>query len=333
MIEFFTFWAFTSVLSLGMDYITAMEFFKKISDRGYKLNLDRTSNFMNKITNNKTGRKIQNTSNISSLIPLYNVAKTLSNTNVLVSNFDYILELMQTLGVVESMLPDELEKYRKRPTLSNAILISSGNIKEKDEKGLKNIKKEKNPLQKDYTCLTLSKLDVKNNKQDEDIIKLLADIHSLDFISNSVLSFKDSLLMIRNGTFIYKDEFISYVSYLNNYNEVLSIIITPNNYIEISKYSVKKCDNGIEGTIDMEEITYDDALQSLISKTNSETKTYKGITIDDLRKKYVNVKYMPGNMKVKNLKTNKEKIFSSINTVRNIYNNKEENIKKYDKIK
>lgn len=100
MINFMTLWAFSSLLSIGMDEIALKEFVKKIVSAGYKFNFTNLINFVKKFNIcDKSDKGITSDDNInySNLVPLYNVAKSLSNACIITQRFDYLLSVFKTL--------------------------------------------------------------------------------------------------------------------------------------------------------------------------------------------------------------------------------------------
>lgn len=138
MINFMTLWAFSSLLSIGMDEIALKEFVKKIGSAGYKFNFTNLINFVKKFNIcDKSDKGITSDDNInySNLVPLYNVAKSLSNACIITQRFDYLLSVFKTLKIIELMTEEEKIKYKNKPSLNNLLEISlkDASLSAKDE--------------------------------------------------------------------------------------------------------------------------------------------------------------------------------------------------------
>lgn len=73
---------------------------KKIVSAGYKFNFTNLINFVKKFNIcDKSDKRITSDDNInySNLVPLYNVAKSLSNACIITQRFDYLLSVFKTL--------------------------------------------------------------------------------------------------------------------------------------------------------------------------------------------------------------------------------------------
>lgn len=328
MTEFLTLWAFSSILSIGMDGIKIMEFIKKIGDAGYKFNLNRMTNFVNKFNIYDNKDISQNRNAFSNLIPIYNVAKSVYDANILIGNFDYILETAQTLNIVVPMNEEERKRYEKNKSAFSIINISINDeikLKEKMEKNNKIKEDLKENLNGETKIIKISDIPQENFKENP-LINLLSTIQASSLISNLNFKLTDFISIVSNGQFIYKDGFIAYNAFLDKeYNKTITIIISPDNRVEIKKCTLKRNEKNSNFKMSMSEIKYNNESNSLVAKINDiTTKEEKDKDINILRKKYLNIEDMPGKIKENNLFIDGKDLFDNIEKVRNEFKINEE---------
>ena len=114
------------------------------------------------------------------------------------------------------------------------------------------------------------------------------------------------------------------------YNKTITIIISPDNRVEIKKCTLKRNEKNSNFKMSMSEIKYNNKSNSLVAKINDiTTKEEKDKDINILRKKYLNIEDMPGKIKENNLFIDGKDLFDNIEKVRNEFkiNEEEKNIK------
>lgn len=118
MIELLIIWLITIVISYGLKLVNELRLFKNIANFGYKIDMRKLFYLSTKIS------KETIITNLSILMPLYNIVTTLEKT-IQYNNFKYkMLEQSRLIDVIHRMTDEEKEKYLEKPTGLNAAHIA-----------------------------------------------------------------------------------------------------------------------------------------------------------------------------------------------------------------
>ena len=111
-------WIGTIIGSFGAELVNELRMFKDIADVGYKVDLQKMSDFQNKLMPDANKVNL-----LSMLIPVYNIMNVCKN----IINYNNIrpmlLDQLNAMGVLEEMTAFEKEEYSKMPTALNALII------------------------------------------------------------------------------------------------------------------------------------------------------------------------------------------------------------------
>lgn len=226
------------------------------------------------------------------------------------------------------MNEEERKRYEKNKSAFSVINISINDeikLKEKMEKNNKIKEDLKENLNGETKIIKISDIPQENFKENP-LINLLSTIQALSLISNLNFKLTDFISIVSNGQFIYKDGFIAYNAFLDKeYNKTITIIISPDNRVEIKKCTLKRNEKNSNFKMSMSEIKYNNESNSLVAKINDiTTKEEKDKDINILRKKYLNIEDMPGKIKENNLFIDGKDLFDNIEKVRNEFKINEE---------
>lgn len=118
MIELLIILLITIVISYGLKLVNELRLFKNIANFGYKIDMRKLFYLSTKIS------KETIITNLSILMPLYNIVTTLEKT-IQYNNFKYkMLEQSRLIDVIHRMTDEEKEKYLEKPTGLNAAHIA-----------------------------------------------------------------------------------------------------------------------------------------------------------------------------------------------------------------
>ncbi len=113
--SFGLFWLSTVIMSDFMFIVSIFRAIKDLVDEGYKLTAE-----------NKTLEKEDNdNSNISTililLVPVANILSMLSFSALIINNKNILFDIFKSKNMLKEMTKEEIEEYRKNPTLLNAV--------------------------------------------------------------------------------------------------------------------------------------------------------------------------------------------------------------------
>lgn len=118
MIELLIIWLITIIISYGLKLVNELKIFKSMADFGYKIDMKELFSLNTKIS------KKSIITNLSMLMPLYNIVTTLEKT-IQYNNFKYkMLEQSGLIDVIRRMTDEEKKKYLEKPTGLNAAHIA-----------------------------------------------------------------------------------------------------------------------------------------------------------------------------------------------------------------
>lgn len=111
-------WILTTLASTLIELANESRIFKDLADNGYKVNIDRLSQIQNMINNQKSKEIL-----FSLIIPIYNIIGVFHRSIQYNEIRPMLLDQLNTLGTLEEMTKEEKDKYSKKKTALNAIII------------------------------------------------------------------------------------------------------------------------------------------------------------------------------------------------------------------
>ena len=113
------FWILSIIASFIMEIIQEMRIFKDVADEGYKINLEKMSEWKKQFDPNSS--KILY---LSLLIPIYNFMVVFKRTIDYNNARSLIIDQLGVLGFLEKMSEREKKEYLKKPTALNAMIVT-----------------------------------------------------------------------------------------------------------------------------------------------------------------------------------------------------------------
>ena len=108
----------TVIASFILELDNGFQMFKDVADAGYKIDIDKMSEFMNKIRNNQKQESL-----LRIFVPIYNVLRAMQIRMQYIQQRFLVLDQLNVMDCIEEMTEAEKIEYSKKPTGLNAILI------------------------------------------------------------------------------------------------------------------------------------------------------------------------------------------------------------------
>lgn len=108
----------TVIASFIIELDNGFQMFKDVADAGYKIDIDKMSEFMNKIRNSQKQESL-----LRIFVPIYNVLRAMQIRMQYIQQRFLVLDQLNVMDCIEEMTEAEKIEYSKKPTGLNAILI------------------------------------------------------------------------------------------------------------------------------------------------------------------------------------------------------------------
>lgn len=108
----------TIIASFVIELDNGFQMFKDVADAGYKIDIDKMSEFTNKLRNNKKQESL-----LRIFVPIYNILRAMQIRMQYIQQRFIVLDQLNVMDCLEEMTESEKEEYSKKPTGLNALLI------------------------------------------------------------------------------------------------------------------------------------------------------------------------------------------------------------------
>ena len=108
----------TVIASFILELDNGFQMFKDVADAGYKIDIDKMSEFINKMRNNQKQESL-----LRIFVPIYNVLRAMQIRMQYIQQRFLILDQLNVMDCIEEMTESEKIEYAKKPTGLNALLI------------------------------------------------------------------------------------------------------------------------------------------------------------------------------------------------------------------
>ena len=119
--EILILWVGSIVASISMESAQVFKLFKDIADEGYKIDIEKLSEFseeLNKVNPNSSKQLF-----LEFLLPIYNMSMVLVRAIEYSQERSNIVNQLILMDCIEAMIRFEYEEYKKNPTGLNAIVV------------------------------------------------------------------------------------------------------------------------------------------------------------------------------------------------------------------
>ena len=117
--EYLIMWLLTTGISIVFELKNELRLFKDVADEGYKVDIERMAEIYKQINNSSSKINF-----LPLIIPIYNIVFTAKKIMDYNDIRPFILDSLRVVDLIEKMSKEEQEAYQKRPTATNALLIT-----------------------------------------------------------------------------------------------------------------------------------------------------------------------------------------------------------------
>lgn len=109
----------TIVASFVIELDNGFQMFKDVADAGYKIDVEKMSEFINKMRNNRKSESL-----LRIFVPIYNILRAMQLRMQYIQQKFSVLDQLNVMDCIEEMTESEKIEYAKKPTGLNALLVS-----------------------------------------------------------------------------------------------------------------------------------------------------------------------------------------------------------------
>ena len=182
--EFLITWLSTIIAAYIMNLTLSLRIIKDIADSGYKIDIYKIRELQEQLNSN-----IVRANKILLLIPLFNIGLILKETSQYFQIQETILDQFRVMDILIEMTNEEQEKYLKKPTGFNALLVSFKSKVEEEMNKPINIEKLENNTIKDIDIL-----EEINQEDKENILDISERKQQLNNLKDELLNQKETNL-------------------------------------------------------------------------------------------------------------------------------------------